>query len=95
MAIVPAAEQTKRTFCIALYNAALHAASFCPGNHEVDYDRGWFYCDGIPERRPDLTAQAERVMAAGWRVLFSDNFNTWMGFYKPPEHPESVAIPEL
>lgn len=65
--IVKATEQSKENFCTAVRNRELHAASICPANHDVDYRNGWYYFDNCkPQRRPDLTREAERIMAEGY-----------------------------
>lgn len=63
--IVQATHQTKREFCIAVFNRTLDSNSICPANHDVDYDRGWFYMDGACEQRPELTAEAVEIMRSG------------------------------
>ena len=61
--IVPASNQTKHEFCVALLNARLHKNSICPANHTVSYSYGWFQIDDqAPFQDPELTAEAERVM---------------------------------
>ena len=74
-----AADQNKRTLCIALYNQLLHAEGICPANHTVNYDYGWFYYDGTPFHRPDLTAKADQLLASGeFQVLYWGMGNTYV-----------------
>ena len=77
--IVKAADQTKREYCIAVMNRLLHNNGICPGNHEVDYGHGWFYYDGEPEQRPELTEQANEEMAnPNVQVGYSRVWNTYI-----------------
>ena len=77
--MVRAANQTKREFCIAIMNRELHANNICPGNHEVHYSHSWFYFDGSPEQRPDLTAEVDRIMEAGYHYVgYSRVWNTYV-----------------
>ena len=76
--ITKAADQTKGTMCISLFNRELHKRSICPGNHEVCYSHGWFYFDGKPSRRPELTAEADRLLAQGVIVYYSPTWNTYV-----------------
>lgn len=72
------AEQ-KRQLCIALFNAELRKVGICPGNHEVYYDRGWFFCDGRIFHRPDITGQADLLIKKGQaKVRFSPQYNTYV-----------------
>lgn len=52
--VVRASNQGKREFCVALFNRELHKNSICPGNHDVEYQFGWFYMDGSCDRRHSL-----------------------------------------
>ena len=71
--------QTKREFCIALFNRNLDAKGLCPGNHEVGYLNGWFNFDGEQFRDPELTAEADKLIAAGThRVLYEGAWNTYV-----------------
>ena len=63
--VVQASNQTKREFCVAIFNRELHKNSICPANHDVDYGHSWFYFDGTPQQRPELTAEAEEIMESG------------------------------
>lgn len=77
--VTRAADQTKDNFCIALLNSELHAAGICPGNHEVSYNRGWYQIDSNrPFHRPDLTARAGELLAAGVTVYYSPLWNTYV-----------------
>lgn len=78
--MVRAAEQSKRTLCIALFNRQLHANNICPANHEVAYDCGWFYMDGKNVgHRPELTAEADEIMRSGrYVVLYWEEGNTFV-----------------
>lgn len=80
--ITTASEQTRRTLCIAIQNHFLHQRSICPGNHEVDYCRGWFYFDGVPRRDPELSQKADelqpRLEAGQITVYFSPTWNTYV-----------------
>lgn len=77
--VIPASDQDKRNMSIALLNHELHADSICPGNHEVSYNRGWFQIDdNKPFRRPDITANAERLLRAGEVVYYSPVWNTYV-----------------
>ncbi len=76
---VLASNQTKREFCIALFNRQLHKNSICPGNHEVDYNRGWFYMDGRCFHRPELTSQVDEIMEnQEYVVYYSPVWNTYV-----------------
>ena len=76
---VIAKDQTKREYCIALFNQELHKNNICPGNHTVDYSYGWYYYDGIPRQRKDLTDEAVRLMKAKTHViLYCGDFNTYV-----------------
>jgi len=58
----------------------------CPANHVVDYSHGWFYQDwdfheetGFREQRPDLTAEADRLMSsAEYEVGYWSGANTYV-----------------
>ena len=63
--IVMAAYQEKHEFCIAVFNRSLNENSICPANHNIDYGHGWFYLDDNCDQRPELTAEAERIMKSG------------------------------
>ena len=77
--MVIASKQGKREFCIALYNRKLNAQGICPANHEVGYFNGWFNFDGEQFRDPDLTAEADKIIAAGThRVLYWEEGNTYV-----------------
>ncbi len=82
--LVKATDQTKREFCIAIYNRELHKNSCCPGNYSVDYDRGWFtvqYGNNEPEKfqRPELTAEADKVMKDGSKIVgYQSTWNTFV-----------------
>lgn len=77
--IIPASDQTKETMSIAILNRELHANSICPGNHETTYNRGWFQIDdNRPFRRPDLTAEADKLLSAGVTVYYSSVWNTYV-----------------
>jgi hypothetical protein len=77
--LIPASDQSKRNFCIALLNEELHANSICPGNHTVDYNHGWFSIDsGRSFRRPDLTEEADYLLKYGVVVFFSSVWNTYV-----------------
>lgn len=67
--IVKASKQGKPEFCQAIFNRELHANSICPANHDVDYQNGWFYFDGSPRQRPDLTAEVDEIMKTGTHVV--------------------------
>lgn len=76
---VIAKDQTKREYCIALFNQYLHENNICPGNHTVDYSRGWFYFDGLAHQRPDLTAKADELLKAKTHiVLYCGDYNTYV-----------------
>lgn len=84
--VVMAASQEKREFCIAIFNRELHKNSICPANHDVDYDRGWFYMDGNCGQRPELTAEAESIMESGSHCV-----GYWQGantYVLVPNHEE-------
>lgn len=74
------AEQNKREYCIAVMNRLMHKNNICPGNHDVDYRNGWFYCDDqSPEQRPELTEQAEQEMNnPEFIVAYSSVWNTYV-----------------
>lgn len=77
--VVRASNQAKREFCIAIMNRNLHANSICPGNHEVDYHNGWFYFDGRPSQRPELTAEVDKIMKNGYYYVgYSRVWNTYV-----------------
>jgi hypothetical protein len=68
--IVPASDQGKHEFCVAVLNARLHKNSICPANHDVSYGHGWFQIDdNDPFQDPELTAEAERVMKEGHKMV--------------------------
>lgn len=76
---VIAKDQTKREYCIALFNEYLNSKDLCPANHTVDYANGWFYLDMACFHRPDLTAKADALRAAGTHViLYCGDFNTYI-----------------
>ncbi len=76
--IVPASDQCKNNFCVALLNRELHGDSICPGNHSVSYNYGWFRIDdGKPFRRPDLTREADRLLESD-TVYYSSVWNTYV-----------------
>lgn len=75
-------------------NRNLHANSICPGNHEVDYCRGWFYFDGKPEQRPELTAEVDDIMRNGYYYVgYSRVWNTYV-LIDDVEHVDSEDIGE-
>lgn len=87
--MVKAKDQTKRTMAIALFNRDLHKNNICPGNHEVDYNRGWFYFDsgkadrhgkevGYRTQDKKLTAEADEKLKEGYEVLYSPVWNTYV-----------------
>lgn len=82
--LVKAARQTKREFCIAVLNRELHKNSRCPGNYSVDYAHGWFTSqygshEPIKMQRPDLTAEADRIMRDGMQqVGYQSGWNTFV-----------------
>jgi len=81
--VAPASKQGKREFCIALFNRELNDNNCCPGNYDVDYHNGWFYWaygnhDQQKAQRPDLTAEAERLMKAGVTVYYSTQYNSYV-----------------
>lgn len=91
--LVRAAYQTKREFCIALLNRRLHENSICPGNHDVDYRHGWFYYDGSPSRCPELTAEADEIMASGSHYVgYSSAFNTYLLIANPSEDEDFADL---
>ena len=68
--IVPASDQTKREFCLALLNSRLDQNGKCPANHSVTYSYGWFQIDDFaPFQDPELTAEADRVMEEGCKSV--------------------------
>lgn len=51
---------------IALWSEKLHARSICPGNHNLEYDNGWFYFDqDKPFQWPELIAEARALYNSG------------------------------
>ena len=61
--ITEANGQTKRQFCIAVFNRYLHSQECCSANHNADYENGWFSLDdGEPFQNPEWTAEADRIM---------------------------------
>ena len=77
--VIPASEQIKANFCVALLNRELHEDSICPGNHAVGYNYGWFTIDdGRPFQRPDLTMKADELLGAGEVVYYSSVWNTYV-----------------
>jgi len=78
--MIIASVQTKREFCIALFNRQLHANSMCPGNHDVDYSHSWFYCDNDPPcQYPEITAEADEIMTSGSHIVcYSNMWNTYV-----------------
>ena len=39
-------EEGKYRMMMAVFCRDLNKQQICPGNHVLDYDRGWFYIDG-------------------------------------------------
>lgn len=78
-------DQSKRAFCIAIFNRELNKRNICPANHDVDYANGWFYMDGENVgQRPDYTAEADQMMKTGsHRVLYWPEGNTYVIDYNP------------
>jgi hypothetical protein len=70
---------TVANLCIALYNRELHVKHMCPGNHEVDYKKGWFKLDGGKAfRRPDIIQKAKELVEEKTDVYYCSSFNTFV-----------------
>ena len=69
----------KAKICIALLNAELDSHALCPGNYDVEYAHGWFYVDEAKFQRPDLTAQADKILRdKTHHVKYSRVWNTFV-----------------
>ncbi len=71
---------------IATYNAFLHEeCSMCPGNHEVQYFKGYLYLDNDLREKwlTDKIREKARVyQQAGYEPVYSGLFNTWLLHYR-------------
>lgn len=64
---------------IATYNQKLHQASICPANHTVEYANGWYYYDGEPKQRPDVTRKAKELQTnPNVVVRFQSAYNSYV-----------------
>ena len=71
-------KQTLRKHKIAAYNKMLDKNNICPGNHEVNYYNSWYYFDGKPEQRPEITRKAKENWDNFKTVYFSETYNTYV-----------------
>jgi len=72
-------EQTSRKYKIAALNQRLHKNSICPANHNINYYNGWYYLDGDPSQRPDITRRAKELEESFQsKVMYQSTWNTYV-----------------
>lgn len=85
-------EQTSRKYRIAAFNQRLHQNQICPANHEVQYGNGWYYLDGEPRQRPEITRRAKELEEdPNKMVFFNETFNTYT--LSSVAHRNDPAVP--
>jgi len=63
--------EEKYPMVIYLWHKELDSSSICPYNHNLNYDRGWFYFDEEePFHNTEITAEADRLLEQGCRAYF-------------------------
>jgi hypothetical protein len=83
-------EQESWKYRIAVFNKRLHEDSICPANHEVAYHNGWYYFDGEPRQRPDVTREARKLENDMMvEVAFQSCWNTYV-IVTEPQSPAEV-----
>ena len=72
---------------IATYNRMLNNNSICPANHDVNYYNSWYYFDGKPEQKPEITRKAKDYYDnPNVIVKFNKKFNTHVLVDMPNEN---------
>ena len=70
---------TLRKYKIATYNKILNNNSICPANHDINYANSWYYFDGEPKQKPNITRKAkENKNNPSLCVKFNERWNTYV-----------------
>jgi hypothetical protein len=79
-------EQESWKYRVATFNAHLHKNGICPANHNVSYSDCWYYYDGKPRQRPDVTRKSKEMEERDdVEVRFSEVWNTYVLSHVDPE----------
>ena len=64
---------------VAAFNKRLHRNQICPANHTVEYANGWYYYDGEPQQRPEITRRAKELEGnPNVEVRYNQGWNTYV-----------------